>query len=1066
MRGRSAFTLFEVVISMLVLSIAVLTTIALLPIGLKAQQLARYQLYAGSAALTLMENFHAPMISFNGHGTLAPDLNTNLAPAGSPPIPGWANRLRDCNLVASPYQHDIERYLCGWMTGVYPVPLEIARRIDSDNDEIQRLLDAGGCLLYQDTGYVRGLTVSSARDKSLTLNPAQEAHKLVFAVTGYAQQNALTSHPVESWPWYEIYPFPPAWVALRASGHEIRRGPVHKMFDPATGTYGGPIRGQNMLGLPASPSGSPPPGLGYGDGIVWGDGGHFAWSPVTFPDAPQNERQIRPLRATPWSPLSDQTRKPIDPADVAPDAAGDWNTGSTGWYQGRDWRYFAATCPPGSLWDRGWLPFQRLAGFNDTLRPLPDWNAYAAAPLASHYEKAGWLPVMALLTSEDSATYNNYWYQILPDPAPSRKSKYLGEQVKGALAVGRDTEVGSGVFPPRPSTLRVKVNGWDPYYPPTPWIGNELCKFTGAPHSTLLPTYEMRASYRDKALDLAYAVFPDIPPVTKSSAFPPGVRPNVTNTQIDCDSYEYGPLELMAFPLIDPHASSRLPPHPAQVLALSYLAHAAMLMTGWDPPFIAPDVLALLDWESLTWQYQAADPLRPGVTITGLKDAKLLVDDPANAMAGATSITITNDSAAPIHFYKGDEICLEEDYREWFARNERNPDRGEGVQKYRVTDDLYIAGNPVPGATTGNLKIQPPLARTYTKMMGTHGADPNAFPPILADPVGHNQQLIRICSDYDRAFARTVHETCMRFAAAYGCENPYDWGAPRMANHQVMVDKPLALLDLFMDAGRGPSSDGHAQRVPQGLPTSTLLSSGESFYRWIMPPNPATRDGFRTGTVPASPAAPVCALSHLGPGRWNETSWTSVMYNPQLAPPGSAGGSWNWSSDADRYWLNRPFQAFHRDRQLAFWAVDWKQYEDAETAPSAPLDLAKHARSIRTKPDGVTVDSFWPMLQPGDSKDAYDRADSQFAGNPENALVWLDATRQQRFIDTMTNLDATQVWAYTRENEDIVLGHWGADRNNNRVLDIGPIPKTTRLRAAAVARFNVYDPVLRLNNGD
>jgi hypothetical protein len=44
------------------------------------------------------------------------------------------------------------------------------------------------------------------------------------------------------------------------------------------------------------------------------------------------------------------------------------------------------------------------------------------------------------------------------------------------------------------------------------------------------------------------------------------------------------------------------------------------------------------------------------------------------------------------------------------------------------------------------------------------------------------------------------------------------------------------------------------------------------------------------------------------------------------------------------------------------------------------------------------------------------------------------------------------------------LGLNGGDRNFNNKLDRGPLPKSARLRAAFVARYNFYDPrlVLRL----
>jgi hypothetical protein len=281
-----------------------------------------------------------------------------------------------------------------------------------------------------------------------------------------------------------------------------------------------------------------------------------------------------------------------------------------------------------------------------------------------------------------------------------------------------------------------------------------------------------------------------------------------------------------------------------------------------------------------------------------------------------------------------------------------------------------------------------------------------------------------------------------------------------------MSDKPLALLDLFEDAAVGASSDGVAQRRPRNAPTATRISPSESFYRWVQPANTAPRSWYRQGMTPAS--GPICAISDYGPGRNPQTAWLSLAYNAQLAPPSTTNpaGAWDWSSDANRYWLNRRFQPFHRGRQLVFWAVDWRSYEDAETAPTAPLDLAKHMRSILPKADGATVDWFLPALTPDSNPSS--RSDSQFAGNPENALLWTDSDRRRRYMDGMTaaSYGIPAFWTYTRERSDIVLGHWGADRNNNRALDIGPVPKSTRMRALSVARFNVYDPVLRLHDSD
>ncbi len=1118
--GSIAFTLFEVVISMLVLSVATLATLAMLPIGIRAQQMGRSQLYASSTALSLMDSFHNPMITFDGHGRLVPELehNAKASTPDQPPVPGWAHRLREANLFGATYAHDLERHLSGWITGVMPVPLEISRRLDSDNDEIQKLLDQGAFLYYVDPGYVRGLTVASARDKAPVLNPPPEAQKLVFAVNGFAQENAMTSHPYESWPWYELYPFPPAWVAMRAHGREYRRGPVSyvKKVDPVTGEdifdYVGtdglrypimnPREGRNMSGgrTRSVNDWSAPPGSGdtrriYSrGGLLFGDGGHANWDPVWFDPAPSNYKQLVAPNSTigPATP-TDQTLSRIDPRDPVedPDPA---KTGSTGWYQGRNWRYFHEKFQNGTPWDTGWISFQRLAGFNSDVGADLTQAQYARLDTSNehvHYERAGWLPVLATLLNREDPWWDAWFFNPVRDPITGRFSYPNGG------APGNEHDVGTGVIPPRPPW-------WGNAYYLTdteqPWAGIDQ-GIVGAPASMPPPpTYEMRASYRDRAIALWNDVTASLPFDHCQRRPCAGYTPDVWDTQHDCDVYEYGPQELDRFPMVDP---ADLPgtPHPAQVLALSYLAHASMMMTGWDVPFVSWSVAGRLDWDILTWRYRegGSSPTRdPGSNqlvwgdVTGAttasKDAKIVAPGTL-ASAGSSSVQVRNDTSRDMIFFAGDIICFESDYRDWYRRSEPNPDaqtarHGHTIdhsgfmgapgdrmlascRRYRVRDDVHVG----PDAT-GTLNVDPPLVTDIAdtvKSWPDSWANPKANPPIPID-TPHPQQLIRVCNEHDRAFARKVHEMCMRWAARYCADNPYDWGAPRMMNHQVMNDKPLALLDLFEDAARGAVSDGVAQRVPQNLPTSLGTSSAESFYRWLTPPNQAARSWFLDHHI--SPGGPACDISHHGPAKAPEAAWSSLVYNPQLAPPSTPGasstGEWNFTSDAKRYWLNRRFEPFHRGRELVFWSVDWKSYEDAESAPSAPLDFAKHARSIGLKPDLVTPASLLPMRQPPSPFMApwdyvLQRNDSQYAGNPESGMVWLDGERHQRFIDNTVNSWYKFYWSYAVAGSDIVLGHWGADRNGNRNFDVGPVPASTRMRALVVARFNIYDPVLRLN---
>jgi hypothetical protein len=44
------------------------------------------------------------------------------------------------------------------------------------------------------------------------------------------------------------------------------------------------------------------------------------------------------------------------------------------------------------------------------------------------------------------------------------------------------------------------------------------------------------------------------------------------------------------------------------------------------------------------------------------------------------------------------------------------------------------------------------------------------------------------------------------------------------------------------------------------------------------------------------------------------------------------------------------------------------------------------------------------------------------------------------------------------EKRETFNGLYGADRNFNKLLDRGKVPRSVRLRAVEVARFNFYDP--------
>ncbi len=1302
--NASGFTLFEVMISLLVLTTAIISTIALLPVGIRAQQLSRSQMFASSAAMTLMNNFHTPVDKFEGISRLAPSYagtpGTDTTVRAALPYTGWAGEIRDELIQASPYQPNLEQQ-AGWLTGVLPVPTEIARRLDSNNDEIQNLLDQGGVLLYPDPNFMMGLNQGAAMDKTMQVLPAPEVQKLVFAVTSLPQQNALSSNPAESLPWYEIYPFPPEWLSMQSFGRETRRlvgaggaeGVDNYFYPNPWAPYNGScfFSGQARGGWPAwnGPPAWPWVDQQYGPlagfkttgmticgaassewGITAGilsfdDGGHGRYEPVRF---------SKPMR-----PGQEQDNYfPNNPIDH-PDWDHDYlnydvlNTGNSqyhgnGFWQGRNWRFFANKLGS-SIWKDGtvsptvpncaWLAFQKLAGGNDALLTTQSRNGYSGI-----YHRSGWLPVRAMLTNPDFQSYQGLQNMQFWEMAGS----YLWEP---------------WAFPWRTS----HPGPWNPgpgdgeYFSKHPsgpncsiWTPDDLVNLTwkaGAPKTVMPPaTYEMRANYRDRAIDLWQAVMPRFSTTPLDEMRKNGgalVDDGDGGTEVDCNKYEFAPTELDKFKFIHPKDLDPrdLPIHPAQVLALSYLAHAAMMVTGYSPPFAADvqqssdkgrmDVMKV-PWECLNWTYDVSLDL-PGSVETSLwatqrgtalrknygapgggplnfgqlasapyssnVDTRVLpatsgaaipvggvppglaavppITDPTiqdwerpfawnhwvggmwdnnwiqqwpisqpvptqgitkdalvlaqNEAPGATLIHLKNDTNHSWVVYPGDEIVLQISYYQWWYRYGRpsiytpktgdssNPNaRSRCIQNYMWSHDdpkdewdgrydpdgpgawwtwdpgppgskypnlMYKCqtfhvksvngvgeGGPLPSAIPGGpanvmtIEITPPLPRYPLQYNDAR----EIVPDVDLDPVSlHKDTLVRrVANPRDMAFARKVYEMSLEWAAAYAAETPGDCGAPRPANRQIMMDKPLALYDLFYDAGTS-SSDGQAVRRPQHPPTQdgsvAALDArrSESFYRWMVPNNPVPDAWF----YPAPPTAGHRAMTHLGPGEDRQDFFEQMVYNNQLSPPTA-------SNDNKRFWLTKAFEPFHRCRSLTFWSADWKSYEDAETAPSAPIDFAKHGRHLRHSTALNNYDFIAPWVEFGHSP---------LVGPPESLYMWTDPSRQQRYVDVVGGESAGYLyqnwvgalgkprsglnkqypdWAVggypalpadvdTADADptngqpvtaDVHLGHWGADRNGNGVLDLGPVPRSARMKAVRVADFEFYDPVLRLHSGN
>jgi len=184
--SSTGMTLFEVSISLVIVAFGVISAVMVFPSGLKAQQLARFQVYASAKALEMIDSY-------------------NTSPTANPSLEVEAPRAWDVSASRTNMAFDLERRLSSYRFGIMPLPQVIARRLDSDGNEIQHVLDDGGYLYYSQPQAATGFS-----DTGLSAAPPNDAQRLVFAVVGYAQSNAVPILPQKSWPYYMPFPSPPS----------------------------------------------------------------------------------------------------------------------------------------------------------------------------------------------------------------------------------------------------------------------------------------------------------------------------------------------------------------------------------------------------------------------------------------------------------------------------------------------------------------------------------------------------------------------------------------------------------------------------------------------------------------------------------------------------------------------------------------------------------------------------------------------------------------------------------------------------------------------------------------
>lgn len=201
-RHRHALSLIEVVLSMSLLSIAVIVLVMALPAALRVQERSRFQLYAAAKGLELVDRLLGEPASNSGPtdgGSNSYDSRRAFTFESAQPwdTPGGRRAL----------DPDLEIRAAIHRGSLVPMPRELAYRIDCADDEIRRILDQGGQLYISNPSSANPLSL----DGPLNPRPPSESIRLVVAVQGYAQQNAIQHYPWKDWPYYAAYPSPPTY---------------------------------------------------------------------------------------------------------------------------------------------------------------------------------------------------------------------------------------------------------------------------------------------------------------------------------------------------------------------------------------------------------------------------------------------------------------------------------------------------------------------------------------------------------------------------------------------------------------------------------------------------------------------------------------------------------------------------------------------------------------------------------------------------------------------------------------------------------------------------------------
>lgn len=1054
----TGITLFEVAVSAAILLFVAVVVFLSVTTSLRTQQQARLQIAASSRMMQLSQAWaHAD----NRFADLCLE-RAEMAALGTEVEHDLERRLF---LQVTPPYGGKEGHYAGW-GNVGVVPPSIVARLDSENDEIRRVLADGGQLYYFRPGSgIAGRhggehegTTSATGDNQLD----SETRKLVFAVRGKPQQNGLRNHPALDWPTHESYPGPPqphhrrtwAWnidhlsptqlsstvtgvgrVKVLAGGSSFAQPPKVVIEAPVSGRRATARAIVNLGRLSAVEVTDP----GYGYTVA----PTVTLVPVDGGIGASVEAVTTPLSMA----LVDYGAADADSEISQPK----WTIR----YPGVTWRSsdrLDCEAAFNQLYD--YCYHFRTPGIDATL----DDRTWVDAPHTK----------LVMLPQDSSPLTVNYKNTLMLRIPPKDRLGYIHGK-SSSYDDWRDPVNRFGHAGYWLTQIQRTPGTW------TNWTGT-VAKPGYAPWVGACPSVPSEPFYQ--RIDLAIPNYDN--PVSENASTGSGGRLHqllflaqqlVRLTMIEGPAGASQMTYEDVVDPVDPVLGVRWPlPHPPQAIPVP--------VGGWQdsneqvfPPPFKIQALSYLAWAAHTATRVAA-PANPVGDANwdqggGIRSITVLV--PGSGYSDPPRVVL---SGGPGHG------CV--------AVAQLDPGT-KGISAVRILNQGY-----------GYDPAQPPTVSFVGAATAPATGEVSATDIKVKwpDPGSAAAEVARL-----QAYALALNDRCRRWVARYASADPYDWGAPRPANRATAWDFPLLQSDVLPKGYHRPDQTTR-DRLPYVDDTTVRPNSGDAdlsglpallslfdrsvagggtqsmIERWrIERDRPAWRRGVPyTIGVPSGAAAEDVdrtwkIIAPRQPVNWGP-SWALDGWNrdrrisQHVLPPGSPGeiedqrqaGSMKIGADWDntanlryswgdhnRFNLLAPFNAAERAREVVFWSVDWQQYEDFETAYEAVFDArsySSHSDSRSPRSQQYAPDIVETRLHAVDSSYA-----ASSVGEFDNAGSFSEgATTRIGVIDRNGNGRAFQE-DYTKD----VMEQKGYKP------DIGPLRVTTRLSATLVARFLYYD---------